>query len=242
MIWVNGSMVNRMPYSRGSVSASIRQNCRPPVRPKLPPGLILAALPQDDLADECSRFSLEYKGLDLAERDIVLTGVERSRFSQVALWDSHLDRASFVDVEFSNCDLANIDCREISLVRTVLSSCRMTGANFLECGVRDVLFDSNRMDLASFRFCKFGRVKFVDCKLAKADFQGAILKAAWFERCDLTGAQFSQADMAGAYLSDCILYGVNGVSGMKGATVRMQDMSTLVDSLATALGILIDDS
>ena len=49
-----------------------------------------------------------------------------------------------------------------------------------------------------------------------------------FEKCDLTGAQFSNAEMEGAYFSDCQLYGINGVTSMKGATVRSRDMAGLV--------------
>ena len=104
-----------------------------------------------------------------------------------------------------------------------------------------VTVDTCRIDLASFRFSTFKGVVFTDCKLIQADFQDADLRGARFERCDLTSAQFSKAQMEGTRFADCNLSGIGGVTSLKGAIVKSRDALALTYSLASALGITIED-
>jgi uncharacterized protein YjbI with pentapeptide repeats len=117
----------------------------------------------------------------------------------------------------------------------------MLGLSWTEGGVRDASFEHCRMDLASFRFGTFKSVVFTECKLVQADFQEADLRGARFEQCDLTGAQFSKAQMEGTRFSDCDLAGINGVLSLKGSIVSSRDALALCYTLASALGITIED-
>jgi len=117
----------------------------------------------------------------------------------------------------------------------------MTGMSWADGSLRDVSIENCRMDMAAFRFSKLKAVVFSDCKLGQADFQEADLRGARFERCDLAGAQFSRAQMEGTRLSDCVLDGVGGVMSLKGAIVTSRDALGLAYTLASALGIRIED-
>ena len=97
------------------------------------------------------------------------------------------------------------------------------------------------MDMSSFRFSALKSVVFADCKLMQADFQEADLRSARFEHCDLSGAQFSKAQMEGTRFSDCTLDGINGVMSLRGSIVKSRDALALAYSLASALGIKVED-
>lgn len=230
-----------MAHRPGSVRANVVARRRAPAKPKLPGTLSPASLPEHDLADDCIRHSLSYRDIDISQRKADSFEVERCRFQNVNFAESSFERAVFSDVVLEQCDLANLAAHGSSLIRSVLARSRMTGASLAECALRDATFESCRMDLAAFRFCRFSNCIFTDCKLSHADFQDADLRTVRFENCDLTGAQFSNALMEGAYFADCSLLDISGVASLKGATVKSRDAIGLLYSLASALGIRIDD-
>jgi uncharacterized protein YjbI with pentapeptide repeats len=201
----------------------------------------MAKLPDDDLKDDGIYVSLEYEDIDLAGRDAVSVEIDQCRYKNTSFAQTELDRAMISDTVFERCDLANLRARNCSLVRVILEHSRMTGFSWPEGSIREAVLDGCRIDMASFRFSVFKGVVFTDCKLAQADFQEADLRGARFEKCDLSGAQFSKAQMEGTRFSDCTLDDINGVTGMKGAIVSSRDSLTLANSLASALGIRIED-
>jgi uncharacterized protein YjbI with pentapeptide repeats len=214
---------------------------RQPASPKLPATLSPAEFPGDDLKDGGVYLSLEYEDIDLAERDAASIEIDQCRYKNVNFGRTELDRAMISDSVFMSCDLANLRARECSLMRVTLSGNRMTGLSWTEGSIREAAFESCRMDMGSFRFSTLKSVTFTDCKLMQADFQDADLRSARFERCDLSGSQFSNAQMGGTRFSGCILDGINGVSSLRGSIVKSRDALALTYSLASALGIKIED-
>jgi uncharacterized protein YjbI with pentapeptide repeats len=211
------------------------------VGPRLPGALSPAAFPLHDLSDGAVLLALEYAAADLAGRDAAAVEIDQCRFRSTALTGSELDRAVISDCVFESCDLANIRAKDCGLLRVAVSGSRMTGLSWAGGGVRETAFSNCRMDLVSFRFSTFKRAVFTDCRLTQADFTAADLRGARFERCDLSGAQFSQAQMTGTRFTGCTLDGINGVTSMRGAIVAGADALALSYSLASALGISIED-
>lgn len=230
-----------MTYRPYGPAGSKQTRLRQPVAPKLPVSLSPAKIPGDDLKDEGVYISLEYEEADLAGRDAASIEIDQCRFKKANFGKTELDRAMISDSVFLNCDLANLRARECSFMRVSLAGSRMLGLSWAEGSVRDTTFEDCRMDLASFRFTTFKTVVFTGCKLLQADFQEADLRGARFERCDLTGAQFSKAQMDGTRFSDCDLAGINGALSLKGAIVSSRDALALSYTLASALGITIED-
>jgi len=200
-----------------------------------------AELPAHDLADEGVYQSLEYKGIDLSARTAESLEMERCRLTSAKLVGTKLQRAVISDTLFEQCDLANLDVRESSVIRTKITTSRLTGTSWINCLFRDAVFDSTPIDLATFRFSRFKKVVFQGCKLPRADFQDADLRGVRFEHCDLTGAQFSNAEMTGTRFINCSLFDINGVFSLKGAIVKSADAMDLAYSLASALGITVED-
>jgi uncharacterized protein YjbI with pentapeptide repeats len=230
-----------MSYRSHSSPRSRKFGLRQPGAPKLPASLTLAKIPDDDLKDDGVYLSLEYVDIELSGRDVVSIEIDQCRYKNTNFGQTKLDRALISDSVFQSCDLANLQARDCSLVRVAVTGSRMTGLQWAEGGVRDTTFENCRMDMASFRFDNFKSVVFTDCKLTQADFQDADLRGARFERCDLTAAQFSKAQMEGTRFADCNLAGVGGVTSLRGSIVSSRDALALTYTLASALGITIED-
>src|ERR1700730_9809853 len=218
-----------MSYRSHGSPRSSKFNLRQPAAPKLPVSLTLAKIPADDLKDDGVYLSLEYVDID------------QCRYKNINFGQTKLDRALISDSVFQSCDLANLQARDCSLVRVAITGSRMIGLQWAEGGVRDTTFENCRMDMASFRFGTLKSVVFTDCKLIQADFQDADLRGARFERCDLAGTQFSKAQMEGTRFADCNLDGLGGVTSLKGSIVSCRDTLALTYTLASALGITIED-
>jgi uncharacterized protein YjbI with pentapeptide repeats len=223
------------------VASSRAGRPRAPAGPRLPGSLSPAAFPLHDLLDGGVLLAVEYAGADLAGRDAAAVEIDQCRFRNTAFVGTELDRAVISDSAFESCDLANIRAQDCGLLRVTVSGSRMTGLSWAGGGVRETAFGSCRMDLVSFRFTTFKHAVFTDCRLTQADFTGADLRGARFERCDLSGTQFSQAQMTGTRFAGCTLDGINGVISMRGAIVAGVDALALAYSLASALGISIED-
>ena len=116
----------------------------------------------------------------------------------------------------------------------------MTGFQWVNGALRDVTFDSCRLDLSTFRFSTLNDVVFNHCNLTRADFTNADLRRARFIDCVLAGAQFSQADLSGTRFTRCELIDIGGITSLRGATVEGHNLIELAHALAVALGITID--
>lgn len=230
-----------MSYRSHGSPRSSKFNLRQPAAPKLPVSLTLAKIPADDLKDDGVYLSLEYVDIELSGRDAVSIEIDQCRYKNINFGQTKLDRALISDSVFQSCDLANLQARDCSLVRVAITGSRMIGLQWAEGGVRDTTFENCRMDMASFRFGTLKSVVFTDCKLIQADFQDADLRGARFERCDLAGTQFSKAQMEGTRFADCNLDGLGGVTSLKGSIVSCRDTLALTYTLASALGITIED-
>ncbi|WP_344867159.1 pentapeptide repeat-containing protein, partial [Planomonospora alba] len=198
-----------------------------PLAPELPASLSPAVLPEHGLEDDGVYRFLEFTGTDLAARRVDAVDFEGCRFTEARLSGMEMRRAGFSNVEMELCDLSNLAAATSTMRRTRVTASRLTGMSWPECVFRDAVFDACRADLAGFRFSTFKNVVFRDCTLVEADFQNADLRGTRFERCELTGAQFSNARMGGARFTDCTLLRINGVTGLRGATITSRDAQGL---------------
>ncbi|MFJ2034212.1 pentapeptide repeat-containing protein [Streptosporangium sp. NPDC087985] len=212
-----------------------------PLSPKLASSLTLVELLDDDLEEDGSYTSMEFRGVDLSSRDADGVEFEGCRFVDTRFSGTAMRRGGFSNVELERCDLSGMAARAASMHRTRVSASRLTGMTWSECGFKNVTFDGCRADLTGFRFSTFKHAVFRDCALTEVNFQNADLRGVRFERCNLAGAQFSGAQMEGARFADCVLLGIGGVTSLRGVTIKSRDAQGLVYSLAGAMGITIEE-
>ncbi len=200
-----------------------------------------AVSPGDDLGDEKMLKGLHYKDSMFSGWSIEGCDIEKCHLDAVRLGGSSLNRVIISDTIIERCDLANSQCRSVSVIQSAVESSRLTGSAWTEGLFRDVCFLECRADMVQFRQAKLKSTVFKDSDLRQADFQWADLSHVRFSGCNLTAAQFAHASMSNVLIENCVLDGVSGVTGLKGATVQEHDLVSLAPSLAREIGILVPD-
>jgi uncharacterized protein YjbI with pentapeptide repeats len=209
--------------------------------PNLPSPRSAAVLPDHDPEDEARFRGLDYVDLDLTGRVAGSVEFDGCAFKGSDLGDCVLDKGAFVDCRFETCNLANVRASDASLRRVQVSVSRMTGFQWINGVLRDVAFRDCRLDLSTFRFSKLTDVVFTDCNLVRADFTNADLTRARFVNCVVAGAQFSHANLTGTRFTRCELVDIDGVTSMRGAVLEGHNLIALAHTLATGLGITLED-
>jgi len=231
----------RTPARPGRPAGIRRYGIKEPQAPDLPEELTPGSLPEADLVDGAVLAGLAVDDLDLSGREAAGAELDQCRYRNVTLAQVRLNRVMVKDAEFSHCDLANLRARDSSIRRAVVSGTRMTGFTWITGGIRDVIFESCRIDLGYFSATKFASVIFRNCRLDQANFGDTDLSDVQFTGCDLSGVQFSGANVADTRFSGCELSGLSGVTSLRGATISTSDAMSLTGIFAEALGIRIED-
>jgi uncharacterized protein YjbI with pentapeptide repeats len=209
--------------------------------PNLPDTRQPATLPDYDIEPEATYRDLDFVDLELTGRVAESVECHGCHFKGTDLGDGVLEKGAFVDCLFENCNLANLHLTDGSLRRCRVAVTRMTGYQCVNSAVRDVAFDECRLDLSTFRFSRLTDVVFTGCNLTRADFTNADLTRARFVDCVLVGVQFSHANLSGTRFTRCELADVDGVTSMRGAVVEGHNLIALAHTLATGIGITIED-
>lgn len=220
--------------------AQVTARPKDPVAPRFQVALRPAIMPDHDLEDDATVKGVRYSALSLTGRSAEAVEIEQSTFENVRFTGTHLVRSVLAHLTFDTCDFATVRTQDVSLLRSAMTGCRLTGSVWSSGSFRDVLFEGTRSDSALFRYAKFKTVVFRDCNLAQADFQFSEFRDVRFEKCDLTGAQFANADMQRTYFENCTLLDVGGATSLKGATVAGGGAIELALSLVRQAGILVE--
>lgn len=153
-----------------------------------------------------------------------------------SLADSDWYRTNWVDLRLESVDAANASFTESGLKRVTWQRCRLVGLALSGCTLADVTHAECLLGMANFRFANLSRVDFVGCDLTGADFTNARLTDVTFTDCVLAGATFSHASCGRVVLQGGELGGLRGLDGLRGATVRVDNLSDIAQEMATELG------
>lgn len=186
--------------------------------------------------------ALELTGVELHEPRCEGRSAANARLEEVAvaggdLRGAHLVDARLTDVVVRDANLANMVIRGGLLARVEIVRCRLTGLAIAEADVGDLVCRECAADLAMLRHATLTRVTFEACTLRGADFMGARCDHVRFSDCDLTGASFTQAQFADSEFVRCRMDDVEGVAGLRGTAMEVEQMLTLAPAFAAALGI-----
>jgi uncharacterized protein YjbI with pentapeptide repeats len=119
----------------------------------------------------------------------------------------------------------------------VVDGGRLTGFQVVEADLRDCVWRASGADMATFRHARLAHVTFEGCSMREADFSGMRGEHVRFLDCDLRGATFRDAELTGSELRRCRLDGIEGVEGLRGAALELEELVGLAPALARALGI-----
>jgi uncharacterized protein YjbI with pentapeptide repeats len=144
---------------------------------------------------------------------------------------------AFRDTILENASLANTTFRGGSFTRVVIDGGRLTGVQLAETEVRDCLWRGCGADMAAFRHAKLAHVTFEDCSLREADFTGVRGESVRFHDCDLRGATFGHAQFTSSEFRRCRMDDIEGIQGLRGTSLELEQLVTLAPALARALGL-----
>jgi uncharacterized protein YjbI with pentapeptide repeats len=157
----------------------------------------------------------EFTGAACASLRLETALLERVRFTETVF-----GTITMKDVRLVNCDLANVSCRALNLIRVEFIDCRMTGFSGGEVDAQDVLFAEGDGRYSQFRFSRFKSAEFDSCQFEDADFQGTDLTGSIFRSCNLRNVEMGKAKLFDADLRGSVVEGLHvGVEGLRGATV-----------------------
>jgi uncharacterized protein YjbI with pentapeptide repeats len=152
-----------------------------------------------------------------------------------------LERPEVVGVVLDGCDVAGMLGRAGRVNGLAIRGSRLRAVSWVNGIVQDTVFDTVTGTDVSFRFSTLRRVLFRDCALPGLDLTDVTLETARFERCDLQRAVFDGARMKAVRFVGCDLAGCTGAGALNGASVHPDDLLSLGPSLATALGLTVEE-
>ncbi|MFC9505426.1 pentapeptide repeat-containing protein [Streptomyces sp. NPDC057002] len=209
-----------------------------PAKPKVNPNPRPAEA--EEFEDDAVLKAVLFEGTPLSGRAVEIVELEQSRLAGARLNGTSLTRCVLSDLVCDNVDFANLRAQDTSLLKSTVTTSRLTGSHWSSGQFTDVTFEGCRADMAQFRHSKLRRVILREVNLQQADFQFAELAHVTFEQCDLTGAQFANAKMTRVEFVNCTMLDIGGTAGLKGATVRGPGAMELGLSLAREAGIAIE--
>lgn len=211
---------------------------RDPEPPRLSAGLVPHIL-EAPIGDGDAFSEAELAGASCAGRRIEGLECIDVVFRDPDMSGAELRDCTFRDTAFENPNLATATLKGGSLTRVVIEGGRLTGLQVIEAEVRDVVWRGCGADMAAFRHSRLLHVTFRDCSLREADFSGMRGEFLRFADCDLRGASFRHAELAGCELRRCRLDDIEGVEGLRGASLEVDQLIDLAPALARAMGIRV---
>lgn len=211
----------------------------PRATPRLEEPLTTRAI---ELGDDADLDEVEIRELALDDRPALHdVRIVRSRLVSVSVAGAHLKGLELRDVVLDAVDAAGARLPEAELVRVEVRDARLSGIDLGQATLTDVGFVRCRMDAANLRLAELTRVDFEDCELREADLGGARLRSVRFagshlDRVDVSNARCERVDLRGARLGS-----VTGVTGLRGATIGVDQVLALAPAVFADLGLTIAD-
>jgi uncharacterized protein YjbI with pentapeptide repeats len=209
---------------------------RHPEPPRLP-DVLTAKRPRRPIGDGEELAQREILEVTCVDAHVAALHATEVVFRDADLAGSVLGDPAFRDTVFENANLANTTLRGGSLTRVLVDGGRLTGLQVAETEVRDATWRACGAEMATFRHARLERVTFEDCVLREADFMG--VRGDWvrFHDCDLRGASFRHANFTNSEFRRCRMEDIEGIEGLRGTSMDLEQMLTLAPALARALGV-----
>jgi uncharacterized protein YjbI with pentapeptide repeats len=193
----------------------------------------------DDLSPRADLEATAYADLALpalALRDARLDAV---RLSQVAA-----DEADLRGVRLSEVDLDQVSLPVVRAARgdwrDVRVSGRLGSVEAYETQWRGVRFVGCKLSYLNLRGAELLDVGFTDCVIDELDLMGATATRIAFTGCRVTHLSVQDATLTDVDLRGADLEVVDGLAGLRGATVSDDQLTRLAPLLAAHLGIMVD--
>ena len=211
------------------------------IHPDIPNDLTAVADISNLLRSDDKIYAINLSDFDMQGCRLKGTIIEESRICKTNFSDVHIEKFGSKDCIFKDCNFTASNFADSGWDSIEIINTRCSGTQMQNSVLRNVLFKSCKIELVNFRFSKLENVIFKDCVINDADFYNATLKNIEFINCDIEKIAFFGAKLKSADLTTSRIISVNGVDGLKGATINYEQLITLAPYFAQAIGIVIKD-
>ena len=151
------------------------------------------------------------------------------KFNHVCMQQGKLEKITFIDVIFDNCNFSNTEFTECAFIRCEFNNCKLSGCNLSENRLYNVSFLETNASYANLSMASAENVLFKDTNLRNSYFQETKIKNIYFENADLTQVQFFKTSLKGIDLSSSKIEGIAvTIDDIKGAIIdQLQAMDLL---------------
>jgi uncharacterized protein YjbI with pentapeptide repeats len=185
---------------------------------------------------------------------------ERERFADADLTDYDLSGIRFAECELDTLTLTGTQLRGARFVETAIirpfapvltaartswrevrvTSPRWGSAELFESDFTNVQISGGKIDFLNLRNCTLTDLLIEDCFLGELDLGGAKATRVAFRNCrigtlDLTNATLHEVDLRGNEFAQ-----INGLDGLRGATIDDYQLSLLAPVFAAHIGLRIE--
>ncbi|WP_033962333.1 pentapeptide repeat-containing protein [Psychroserpens jangbogonensis] len=111
--------------------------------------------------------------------------------------ESYLSNINFLDCEFIDCNLSMVKTKGTTLKDVIFNNCKLVGFPFHDCNafLFTVTFNDCQLKLSSFYNLKLKSTSFNSCKLEQTDFTNTDLSASKFIECNLYQTVFDNTNL-----------------------------------------------
>jgi uncharacterized protein YjbI with pentapeptide repeats len=183
-----------------------------------------------------------YTDADVRSLELAHTRLVTGRMSRVRSKRGAFEALNLHGVEIVGCDLGTVRWSDSKLTRVVLRDCKLMGAALADIALNDVLFETCRLDYATFeRVRATGPVAFIDCVLSEAAFTDCDVSDVVFSACPLQRTEFGPGRYRGADLRGNDLSDIRGAGNLAEIHISHGQQAELAAALVSELGITIGD-
>jgi uncharacterized protein YjbI with pentapeptide repeats len=181
-------------------------------------------------------------GVDLSGRD--LTGVTLADCSirSTTLSDAVLRSAQVVDTLLADVVATSLLASRSAWRGVRLERMRIGSAELFDADLVSVALRSSKVDDLNARGARWTDVLLEECVIATLDLAGAKLRRVVFERCQIGTLEASGTTCTHVDLRTTSIGHVNGLEGLRGATIDTGQLIELAPALARNLGIVVADT
>lgn len=196
----------------------------------------------DPLLDSEDKFeNVKLDNTDISGRRLKSVVIQESFVNKANFMNTNIERFEVRDCTFRDCDFTASGLAASSWHVAEIINARCTGLQLQNSTLRNVMFKGCKIELVNLRFAKVENVIFQDCMIDDIDFYSSMLKNVEFVGCTIENIGFTNARLKNIDLTGSQIISVKGVSGLKGATINLEQLMTLAPYFAQEFGIIIKD-
>ncbi|MFE4392744.1 hypothetical protein DR950_17085 [Kitasatospora xanthocidica] len=183
-----------------------------------------------------------YADADLRDLDLANTRLLTGRVTNLRASRVRMDEVRVDSVEFTDCDLGNLQWVDSRLSRVVFRNCKIMGGNYNGLTLDNVLFDHCKLNYSTFEKLRTtGPLAFTDCVLTESAFNGCDLTAAVFDGCSLRDTEFGRGTYRATDLRGNDLSMLRGIGNLTKVIIDRPQQIELAQALMAELEVTFGD-